>query len=235
MQRSLKRKLLLLIGAILLLIVLIFYQDYMKRKDNEAYEEQLEQEQVEEQQKEDGLMGVPDSGTVEQNIPGGKGARAVQSGPSTEAVQPDSREPAEPEKERFPITNLEEYASQVMGGNKHLLEESLAGWVKEKNLSGTSGTIFYTLVPETDHQSIQYYIRLDDEKASLVMLAYHPRENVVTASSCNYTQEEIFQEVWSDNGPLNRDVSPEEEALARQEADSEETDGEGAGSEEAGQ
>ena len=58
---------------------------------------------------------------------------------------------------------------------------------------------------------------------------------MVTASSCNYTQEEIIQEVWSDNGPLNRDVSPEEEALARQEADSEEAGGEGAGSEEAGQ
>ena len=177
MQRSLKRKLLLLIGALLLLIGLIFYQDYVKRKGNEAYEEQLEQEQKEGQKKEAVIMGVQDFGAMELNLPGGDtqdGLFQEEDRPERielEAVQPDSLEPEEPEKERLPITNLEEYASQVMGGNKHLLEESLAGWVKEKNLSGTGGTIFYTLVPETDHQSIQYYIRLDDEKASLVMLA----------------------------------------------------------------
>lgn len=242
MRASLKRKLLLFIGALLLLIGLIFYQDYMKRKDNEAYEEQLKQEQKEGQKKEDVITGVLDFGAMELNLPGGdtqdglfqEEDRTERKEPAA-GVQPDSGEPAEPEKERFPITNLEEYASQVMGGNKYLLEESLAGWVKEKNLKGTSGTIFYTLVPETDHQSIQYYISLDDEKTSLVMLAYHPRENVVTASSCNYSQEEIIQEVWSDNGPPNRDVSPEEEALALQEADSEEAGSEETGSEEAGQ
>lgn len=107
------------------------------------------------------------------------------------------------------ITNLEE-ALCVMDKNIVLLEERLNDWAAEKNVKGSSAEIFHVMVPQSDPQSIQFYLKLDDKKQSLVMLAYHPRENVVTASSCQYSEEEIIQEVWEDNGPDIRDAKEAE-------------------------
>ena len=36
------------------------------------------------------------------------------------------------------------------------------------------------------------------------MLAYHPRENFVTAGLCQYSEQEVLSEAWSDNGPAER-------------------------------
>ena len=110
------------------------------------------------------------------------------------------------------IINLDEYATRLMGDNTKLLKERLEEWVKDYQLNAEEGTIIHVMVPQSDPQSINFYIRLSDERASLVLLAYHPRENVVTASQCNYTEEEIANEVWeADNGPAVRDVSPEQD------------------------
>lgn len=115
-------------------------------------------------------------------------------------------------KQEVSIINLDEYATRLMGDNTKLLNQRLTEWVKDYQLNAEEGTIIYVMVPQSDPQSINFYIRLSDERASLVLLAYHPRENVVTASQCNYTEEEIANEVWeADNGPAVRDVSPEQD------------------------
>lgn len=114
------------------------------------------------------------------------------------------------------IQNLEEYAKAVMGENAELLEQALVSFVKERHLDVTEAVIFHVMVPMSDPQSIHYYVRLEDGKGTLVLLAYHPRENLVTASACNYTEAEVMEEIWENNGPVQRDITPEEEAAFQQ-------------------
>lgn len=199
-KRSLRRKILVLACGIGLLALLIFYQPYLRGKEKEAYKEMKKQE--------------------EQAEPAGE----QQELPDTEQDEPeeetDIKTEAEiPEKQGAYITNLDEFATEVMGKNTYLLQESFSKWIEEKKINAVSGHIFHVMIPESDPQSINYYIRIEDEKGSLVMLAYHPRENVVTASICKYTEEEIKNEVWEDNGPQQRDVPAEAENLNEEEAD----------------
>ena len=108
------------------------------------------------------------------------------------------------------ITNREK-ALPIMDKNIGLLEERLNEWAAEMNLKASTAEIFHVMVPQSDPQSIQFYIRLDDKKQTKAMLAYHPRENVVTASSCQYSEAEILGEVWEDNGPDIRDAKEPED------------------------
>lgn len=112
----------------------------------------------------------------------------------------------ETKTEKVSICNLKEYAGEVMGDNAVLLEQRLGKWKKENKLEVTEGIIFQVLIPDSDTQSINFYLSLNDVKESIVLLSYHPRENIVTASNCQYTKEEILNEIWEDNGPMKRDV-----------------------------
>lgn len=192
---KLKWKILILIGAVLLLIGSIFLRQYERKKAREDYEKYVEQE----------------SGTEGQEEKPEEKADKEQEA-KTDDLEEESVGKKETEEEKdavVHITNLEEYAMDLMGRNAVLLEQRLGGWAKEKHLAAASAVILNVMIPEDDPQSISFYIRVEDEEGSLVTLSYHPRENVVTASDCNYTEEEIRAEAWEGNGPGQRDVTAE--------------------------
>lgn len=184
---KLKWKVLLLVLGILLLVGLVILQCSKKEKavQKKVSVQKEQQEEIQKEEIQEGKVDVPKFGTQKK---------------------------AAKEKKETVIINLDEYATKLMGENTELLNKRLTEWVEENQLNAKEGSIFHVMVPMSDPQSINFYIRLSDERNSLVMLAYHPRENVVTASICNYTEQEIINEVWEgDNGPAVRDVSPEQD------------------------
>lgn len=184
-NKSLKWKLAVLIVAVILLVGLIALQINQRKKERSEYKKIVEQEELQKQERK--KEGKKENINLE----------------NTDQEKSDTD---------ICIVNLEEFAEALMGENTYLLTERLAGWVEENQLNAKEGTIFHVMVPESDPQSINFYIRLSDKRSSLVMLSYHPRENIVTASICNYTEDEIKNEVWeADNGPAQRDVPAEED------------------------
>lgn len=194
---SLKWKVLLLILGILLMVGLVVFQ-YKKREKTDE-KRAIVQEEVQEKsqnQKEE----------IKQKPDGAGEKRTMEDVPKS-----GTQEEEQSEKHEIEITNLNEYATRIMGENTGLLNKRLTEWAEEYQLDVSTGNIIHVMVPKSDPQSINFYIRLSDERGSLVLLAYHPRENIVTASRCDYTEEEILNEVWENNGPAVRDVSPEED------------------------
>lgn len=199
---SLKWKVILLIVGIASMVGLVVFQ-YNKKERKEERKVTAQEEIQKGNQNKEGIQkpeGSGEEGTKEKGTAGNVPDSGTQDEGTTAA-------PAKVE-----ITNLDEYASKLMGKNTGLLRERLAEWMEDYQLEIKEGTIIHVMVPASDPQSINFYIRLSDERGSLVLLTYHPRENIVTASQCSYTEEEIQAEVWeADNGPAVRDVSPEED------------------------
>lgn len=202
-KRRLGWKIMILICGIVLLAGLIFFQQSRRVKEKKEREGADGEEEIQMQVK------LPEGAEIKKKS--AEEGTGILLG-DVEKTDEESTAAEGNKSAEVHITNLEEYAAEVMGEHMYLLEQSLADWVKEKQLCAETAAIFFVRVPESDPQSINYYIRIEDGKGSLVMLSYHPRENVVTASICNYTEEEIKAEVWEDNGPCQRDVSAEEEA-----------------------
>lgn len=188
-KKGLKGKVVLLILGIVLLACLIVFQQQRRNTKEAAYEKTVGQERRKEQEETQKVQEIKT-----------KAAKEEAAGKSKTQAQ----------KTRIPITNLEESAAEVLGKQAYLLEERLTEWVKEEQSDAEGGSIFHVSVPLSDPQSICFYVKLADERGSLVLLSYHPREKLVTASRCSYTQEEVKAEVWEDNGPAQRDV-PEEQ------------------------
>lgn len=219
-RSNLKWKLAVLAAVMILLVVLVIVQAGQRRKERREYQETMKQTRIQEQeekkentdsqsasQKEDQdnmAKENTDQNDADQEINGQNDTGQKNAGAqSTKADQKGSGIDV-------CIVNLDEFAETVMGENTYLLTERLEGWIEENQLNAKKGTIFHVMVPESDPQSINFYLRLSDKRGSLVMLSYHPRENIVTASICNYTEEEIKDEVWeADNGPAERDVPAE--------------------------
>lgn len=122
------------------------------------------------------------------------------------------------EQETFvSIDNLNEYVSVLESEKQQQFLESLTNFVKEEGIAAESGTIFYTMVPENDQESVSYFVSLGGEPEVICQLSYHTREKIVTASKSTYTREEIENEVWQNNGPDERDVPADVDAAFEQE------------------
>ena len=196
---SMKWKVILLIVGITSMVGLVIFQYNKKEKAEEEKMTEQEELQKESQNQDKKEIQKPGANGEEGTKEKGTGGNVPDSG-------------TQDEEKKVEITNLDEYASKLMGKNTGLLEERLAEWVEDYQMEVKEGIIIHVMVPASDPQSINFYIRLSDERGSLVLLTYHPRENIVTASQCSYTEEEIQAEVWeADNGPAVRDVSSQED------------------------
>ena len=197
-RNKLRWKLLLLFGAILLLIAAIFLRQREREKAKAEYEASIKQEREGKNQEEEWKGEFGEEQETEDRFLDTEETTGLQDEKGEETVT-------------VHIRNLEEYAADLMGDDTGLLEESLGNWVVEKHLDAESAAILNVMIPENDPQSIHFYIRMDDGEGSLVLLSYQPGEKVVTASDCDYTEEEILAEAWEGNGPGQRDVTVEED------------------------
>ena len=129
----------------------------------------------------------------------------------------DKKKEANTEETFVSIDNLNEYVSVLESEKQQQFLESLTNFVKEEGIAAESGTIFYTMVPENDQESVSYFVSLGGEPEVICQLSYHTREKIVTASKSTYTREEIENEVWQNNGPDERDVPADVDAAFEQE------------------
>lgn len=219
-RNSLKWKLAMLGVVLILMVILLIVQINLRKKERNEYQKTVEETKIQEQEeKEENVAPIStdrkesQENNTDQKEPDQK--KSDQKEPDqkkSDQKESDQKESDQEKSGTVCIVNLDEFAETLMGENKYLLTERLGEWIKENQLNTQEGTIFHVMVPESDPQSINFYLRLSDKRGSLVMLSYHPRENIVTASICNYTEEEIKNEIWeADNGPAERDVPAEED------------------------
>ncbi len=130
---------------------------------------------------------------------------------SAEAVTENYWEEETEEEHLIRITNLNSYQS-VYGLNVSSgFEECLTAYALANGIDAADGEIFYTYLPETEPDAMQYYVELSDKEGTIVVLTWHDNERVVTSSRCDFTKEEILSQAWENIGPSDRDISPEEE------------------------
>ena len=198
--KKMKRRFVLLAGAVLVLIFAIVFHQCSQDKEKRKYREYQKQQSTETEKK----------ASVEP-----KEGNATAS--KTKNMDTTLGIPASALKKNITakIKNLDTYASKLMGNGTDLLNYEFSQWLKEQSIAATSGSIFYVLVPDNDPGSTEFFVHIDDSKGSLVMLAYHIRENVVTVSDCNQTEKEIKAGVFEKNGPSQCDISETEDAKIR--------------------
>lgn len=69
------------------------------------------------------------------------------------------------------IDNLNEYVSVLESEKQQQFLESLTNFVKEEGIAAESGTIFYTMVPENDQESVSYFVSLGGEPEVICQLS----------------------------------------------------------------
>lgn len=187
---TLQWKVLALVGLILLLILVLVFQ---QKKRDEYKEERDRQEGTE------NVMGETEADSQMDTELLQETAQAISNWVEVE--------------ETVAIANLQVYATPSMGQSAALLEQSLSRYVAQQQLAATGGIIVHVMVPDSDPESVYYYVQLNDPAGTICLLTYHPREDVVTASACSYSLEEVLAESWQSDAPAIRDVPPEEDAV----------------------
>lgn len=186
-KKNIIKKCLVLLGAIAVLVGVVIYGHWQTNREHQSYEESLK-EGTESVDLKSNTESVPESGTGD--TPGEATSEMIYTAN---------------------ITNLDFYCTPVMGEDSMLLVQSLNYYLSQKGIVCDSGEIVQVQVPEDEPESVRYYVMLNDESSRIVILEYHTVENIVTCSSCNYSNEEIIGEPWSE-APAQTDISPEEEA-----------------------
>lgn len=182
-------KVLALAGLILLLILVLVFQ----QRKRDAYKEERDRQVGTEN-----VMGEKEADSQLDTELLQESTQAISSRTGADAVA---------------IANLQVYATPSMGQSAALLEQSLSQYVSDQQLAAAGGNIVHVMVPDSDPESVYYYVQLDDPAGTICLLTYHPREDVVTASACSYSLEEVLSESWQSNAPASRDVPPEEDAV----------------------
>ena len=198
---NVKWKIGLLLAGLLLFLGLVILNHYRSAREREEYQELLEEKK--EEQEAGGVTAEP--------------KRLPEETPDSEP------EEAEADEEKLvDITNLEAFATPVMGMYDELLTESLDEWMQEQMIEAGTAEILQAVVPKDDPQVTEFYVRMGDAEQSLAKLVWHPRERIVTTSESIYTETELMEEPWGDNGPRHRDLTPEEEEALLLEKEQEE-------------
>ncbi len=102
------------------------------------------------------------------------------------------------------ISNLEEFATPLLKDKDTLLEVKLSEYVTDNNLSQTEGMIIHVMIPEENVNQLYFFCRLSSEE--IVLLVFDRQTNTVTAARCDYSEEEILNEVWEGIAPSDRDI-----------------------------
>ena len=104
----------------------------------------------------------------------------------------------------FSITNIEDVAVPMLESKASLLEVKLSEYVKEKSLEVTSGEILHVMIPEDNVNQLYFFCKISAEE--IVLLVFDRISDTVTAAKCDYSEEEILNEVWEGIAPSDRDI-----------------------------
>lgn len=200
-----KRKLFLLAALAAALILLLAVRECRSQEGRKEYDSLKQEQQAE--------AGKPTDGTETKKTDktGDKSAGEDAGRGSEDEPKADGDVP---EKGTVKITNLDVYATAIMGSDADLLEDQLSSYAASAGILSAGGNIIHVAVPEDEPDSVAFFVRLDD--GTIATLTWHPSDRTVTAAACSYTEEEIREEVWQGGGPAERDIPEEEDAAFRQ-------------------
>ena len=170
----------LLLVAFIINLIVIGVQKSESKKEREA------SERVEE-------TCVPESGTQvpEENVPESGTQMSEENVPESGTVKI--------------ISNLEEYAAPILQGKETELEKGLCQFLIDQNRELTTAEIFYLMIPEENPESVKFFLKLS-ESGELIEMLFDRTSGTVDTSICEYTEEEIFAEVWEGEQPECRDI-----------------------------
>lgn len=101
------------------------------------------------------------------------------------------------------ITNLDEFAVPLLDEKAMFLEAGLSEYAEERGLTPAESTIIHVMIPEENVSQLYFFCRLSSEK--IVLLVFDRQSETVRAVDCDYSEEEIVNEVWEGNAPSDRD------------------------------
>lgn len=131
--------------------------------------------------------------------------------PSAGSDETDSATETAEMVSRVPIKNLDPLATQIMGSNADLLEEKLYEYNLNHGIMSTQATLLEAAASVTRDKTMEFYI--ENEDGSLVTLFWDPYYQTADAEKCQYTKEDIENNVWifSEGEPVEHGITPEEE------------------------
>ena len=108
-------------------------------------------------------------------------------------------------EENFLIFNLDEFATPLLENDAQLLEKRLKKYVEGMGKEISSAEIIYVAVADSEEDSMDFYLKLAPGN-EIVKLTYVYKDSSVIASACEYTEEEIKNEIWNEGAPAIRDM-----------------------------
>ncbi|MBO5259518.1 MAG: hypothetical protein J6B26_03925 [Agathobacter sp.] len=182
----------LLLVAFIINLIVIGVQKSESKKEREA-SERVEETCVPESGTQVPEENVPESGTQvpEENVPESGTQMSEENVPESGTVKI--------------ISNLEEYAAPILQGKETELEKGLCQFLIDQNRELTTAEIFYLMIPEENPESVKFFLKLS-ESGELIEMLFDRTSGTVDTSICEYTEEEIFAEVWEGEQPECRDI-----------------------------
>ena len=185
----LRKKVCLLVGLVIIYIAIVLGQWFFFLKPSK---ERLEHNAKETQQ--------PQSFLQTENI--FSESESVKLLPESEETQNETQLPA-----AVTIKNLDTLAAPVMGKDAPMLADKLEEYNQGKGIQRTQATLLEVGVSVTEDKATEFYIENDD--GTLVTLVWNPYRQTVEAKACQYTLQEITDNVWmrSAGEPMEHGIS----------------------------
>lgn len=103
------------------------------------------------------------------------------------------------------IINLDEYATPLLEERASLLEVKLSEYVEDYDMEEKESSIIHVMIPEENIEQLYFFCKLSSDE-EIVLLTFDRVSGAVTAVKCEYTEEEILNEVWEGISPSDRDI-----------------------------
>lgn len=197
----LRKKVCFLAGLAFVYIVIVLGQWFFFLKPSK---ERLEHDTKETQ--------APQSFLEEENFAKSESVKRL---PESEETQNETQLPA-----AVTIKNLDTLAEPVMGKDAPMLAEKLKEYNQGKGIQSTQATLLEVGVSVTEDKATEFYIENDD--GSLVTLVWNPYRQTVEAKACQYTKQEITDNVWmrSAGEPMEHGISKaQDDSFAKEKAE----------------
>lgn len=130
--------------------------------------------------------------------------KAVSAKTSETFLETETEETKETETEIL-ISNLDEFATPLLEGDAILLEERLEMYVLGMGKEISGAEIFYVVVCQSENNAMDFYVKLFPDE-QIVKLQFQHDNGEVVAEACEYTEEEIRNEIWNEGAPAIRDM-----------------------------
>lgn len=105
------------------------------------------------------------------------------------------------------LKNMEVFVTPLLDENSVLVAECWKDFCNKNSLANDSqdAELFYVTIPEENKDELWFFAKVNSEN-QIIKFVYERETCDVSAQFCEYTEEEVVNEVWQGNAPAIRDV-----------------------------